>query len=164
MAPTMAFIKQKQMLAEAPEDDALVLAVALVNPRQCLLPSSVRWGLEAELESEFNLPRRAEGVNAGSDTYPSNVSSNGVGPIDLPDGSVQSSIQLGKIGKVEQVVETNAGLHTEPLAEPVNPGQLQIERTQPGKVDLSGRGEGKSGSDAITHLLQLRQGEQAVLN
>lgn len=58
----------------------------------CLLPSSVRLGLEAELESEFNLPRRAKGVNTGSDTYPSNIVSDGVGSVDLPDGSRQQPI------------------------------------------------------------------------
>jgi hypothetical protein len=56
-------------------------------------------GLEAELQPEFNLTRRAEGVNAGFGTYPNNVVPNGVSSVDLSDGSVNNpfSVAGGRI-------------------------------------------------------------------
>jgi hypothetical protein len=75
---------------------------ALITQLGCLtkgrgfgLPQVALVCLEAEQQPKFNLSGCAKGVNTGSDTYPSNIVSDGVGSVDLPDGSRQQPIQRG---------------------------------------------------------------------
>src|SRR6202022_550128 len=99
--------------------------------------------LEREPQAELDLAGSAERVDAGSNAYAINVMTRASRPVDLPGSSDQQAVhhvpgQI-KVGEIEQIVETDAGLHRDPLANCVGPTDFRIEGAQPRQIDLPRR-------------------------